>query len=320
MSKNTTNYARPSDWRWLRDVRELQERMPKGTEFKQAANALESIMGKPLNSIYRAAQRARVEYRNAGGESYQLDEYTYTGVIKPGNKLPVFDGYFDVHVDGLAVIGDVHLPTTDMELAERMLEDCHKHNIRNLAIIGDLVNFDVLGRYPHLVPPHSLDAELSAAQEFLDHLTMAFDNVWLTMGNHEHRMLKEWPQLPFTRMAELFSTGGLVEVSPYGHMVATVQGVPWRLTHQRNYSRLPLRVARDLAVKYQMNTITHHEHHLAKGTDTYGRYVVINNGGLHDSSKMAYTRLVDSTSPAMVRGYTLLVDGQSTVKGPLLGW
>jgi len=68
-------------------------------------------------------------------------------------------------------------------------------------------------------------------------------------------------------------------------------------------------VADQLAQKYQMHIIQHHEHHCAMGWDRYGRYVVVNNGGLFRPDVMAYAVMDDSKSPAMKRGFTLLRGG-----------
>jgi len=101
------------------------------------------------------------------------------------------------------------------------------------------------------------------------------------------------------------------------------EGVPdWRVTHSRNYSVNQLTVADQLALKHQQNVISHHEHHLAKGWDRFGRYVIVNNGGLYDQSKLAYATLDDSKGAAMVPGFTALKDDVPIVFGkfPFTDW
>ena len=90
----------------------------------------------------------------------------------------------------------------------------------------------------------------------------------------------------------------------------------WRATHQLNYSRLKGRVGDDLAQKFQCNIITHHQHHTGKIMDRYGRYVIIDNGGLHASEMMAYVGLRDSTIPVMTKGFTVIQGGVGELVTP----
>jgi len=160
--------------------------------------------------------------------------------------------------------------------------------------------------------------EMDAARQFLDEYLTVFDRIWITIGNHERRVSRR------TRLAispalllKMMAHSPRVEISNWGHcVVENDRGYPWRVTHARNYSINQLTVADQLALKYQQNIIQHHEHHLAKGFDRYGRYVVINGGGLFNPAEMAYAVLDDSKSAAMVQGFTVLRNGVGEIYGP----
>jgi hypothetical protein len=68
-------------------------------------------------------------------------------------------------------------------------------------------------------------------------------------------------------------------------------------------------VAEKLALKHQVNVITHHEHHCGMGFDRYGHYVIVNNGCLADVNKMPYTALADAPKANMMKAFCLLRNG-----------
>ena len=153
--------------------------------------------------------------------------------------------------------------------------------------------------------------------------TRAFDRVVLLMGNHERR-LEKFAEGSYDA-EDVFSElkgSGKVETTNFGWCTIKTKKGMWRITHQRNYSVNQLIVADQLANKYQMNIIAHHEHHLAKGWNRYKQYVIINNGGLFDVKKMAYVNMDDSKSAGMTKGFTMLKNGSPYLFGeePFTDW
>ena len=243
--------------------------------------------------------------------------YSFKGHDETPHMIPVFDG--EPHVSGdWMIVGDVHLPTTDYELAARMLKTARTIGIRQLAIIGDLMNMDAYSRFDNIIPPPPFQAEISAAVQLVGEWGDWFEDILMVLGNHEHRLLRHnVGRLNADWMGHILEAArGVLRLSPYSQMVITSGGETWRATHQANYSRIPGRVGSLLAQKYQCNMITFHQHHVAKLRDTFNRYTVIDGGGLFDDNKMAYVKLTDNTSPVMARGFTVLINGTAHLITP----
>lgn len=221
------------------------------------------------------------------------------------------------------VVGDVHVPCTDYDFAALMPLVAKKHRVKNLLVVGDLYSMDAFSSYPKRIDHATWHQEKQAAIQLMKEWTRAFDRVVLLMGNHERR-LEKLAEGAFDD-SDIFSDllgSGKVETSDFGWCTIETRSGTWRATHQRNYSKLQLRVASEMAWKYHMHIIAHHEHHFAMGWDRFKNYVVVNNGGLFDVSKFAYVNMDDSTSAGMAKGFTMLKDGCPHLFGeePFTDW
>ncbi|GIV82580.1 MAG: hypothetical protein KatS3mg051_1934 [Anaerolineae bacterium] len=267
----------------------------------------------------------RWQHENGVGQHavpFGVSTYTYTALNDNGEtlRLPVFDGEPKLEGDWV-VCGDVHLPTTDYELAETMLRVARDLGLKRLLIAGDLINADAFSLYEHVVPPVSFEDEVRVAVRVVSAWCDWFDDILLLMGNHELRVIRRSNgNINATMLGHILNAGhGKLRVSPYSHAIITSGGQVWRVTHQRNYSRITGRLADQLAQKYQCNIISLHQHHVAVQRDTWNRYTVIDGGGLHDDHKMAYVSLVDNNMPTMARGFVLLVHGTGHLITPYVG-
>lgn len=264
--------------------------------------------------------KAHPRRHEGGGEQPQglhIDEYTFTDLEVENVKIPRFDG--EPHIYGDCIVtGDFQLPTTDYEMAERVLVVGRALGIKTLLIVGDWVNMDAFSKYDHIVPPIPFATEVQVSVRLMERYARWFDDIWLALGNHEHRLLKLMKgDVSGSMLGRLLSAvGDKLHITPYSHIIIHSGGQTWRATHQVNYSKIKGRVGDELAQKYQMNILTHHQHHAAKLMDRYGRYVIIDNGGLFDADKMAYVKLRDSTSVGMTKGFTVLLRGTGHLLTP----
>ena len=257
----------------------------------------------------------------SGGESLTPSvaaaEYVFTDLEDECPRVPVFTG--EPHVEGDCIVtGDFQLPTSDWALCEQVLQVAKATGIKTLLVVGDWVNMDAFSKYDHVVPPIDFVTETQLSVRLMARYATWFDAIWLALGNHEHRLLKAMKgNLSGSMLGRLLSTvGPKLRITPYSHIVIHSGGQTWRATHQVNYSKIKGRVGDELAQKFQSHIITHHQHHAAKLLDRFGRYVIIDNGGLFDSDKMAYVKLRDSTSVAMTKGFTVIIDGTGHLLTP----
>ena len=225
-----------------------------------------------------------------------------------------FTHHLRLNLSDVVIVGDVHVPTTDPDLIERVLAVGKKTGIEHLIIAGDLVNFDSLSQFDHIVPPTSFDTEIATAKAVLEYWAQHY-SITLMMGNHEERLLKRYSEI--IRFADLYRI--LTDTpkidkerftfSPYRHLELTANSGLFRVTHPRNYSRIAGRIADQLSAKYHCNIISAHEHHLSLAMSTDNRYVCCNLGGLYDYTNMAYVMLADSTSATMSAGFVVMQNG-----------
>ena len=219
------------------------------------------------------------------------------------------------------ITGDLQLPYMDYSLAAKLLSvgksmrDRHVYE-PHLIIAGDMFNMDVFSKYPALhqnIP--SFKTEMESGKMFLADAKKVFgnDNIHILMGNHERRL--------FFRLLGHFSAEDIKNLLNakgtkfYDHswIVLNSGGKQWRLTHQANYSIVNQTVGVKLAHKFKMNIMTHHQHRMSKGYDTSGEYVVVDNGCLANPVLLDYSNIVDSTSPAMNRGFAMIREGACTM-------
>lgn len=242
----------------------------------------------------------------------QADSYQPTWTDVTTADIPRYDGTPVLNGPTL-VLSDIHFPTTRYNLLDLALLFGEKHmppGRRQVLLLGDLVNFDAFSHHPHIAPPARLGTELDLADAFFSRLLLSFDRILYVQGNHEDRLHKYMSGAlyghRFTRVLTGQSDNPQLQVSPETRARVTAGGQTWHCTHQRNYSKLAGRVAREMALKEQANIIAAHQHHVSVGRDPYNRYSVIDCGGLFDQRRMLYAARTDSTSTTMANGFVFI--------------
>lgn len=229
-------------------------------------------------------------------------------------------------VDGdWIIVGDVHVPTTNYEFAMLTLVVAKKYGIRNLWIAGDMYNMDAYSRYEKELPDAEYEAEIRAARHLFEVWQSWFTRIVVTSGNHEARVYKR-TNGDYRLRTLVFNTLGKIDdsltISDLGWGLIETRHGTWRVTHPKSYRKSPLSTINDIAMNKGQHVIGWHEHHLSKGLSQNGEYVIINGGGLFDSSNMAYVRLFDGTSREMCNGFVMLKNGVAHVLGqePFTDW
>ncbi|RMD64499.1 hypothetical protein D6833_04345, partial [Candidatus Parcubacteria bacterium] len=171
------------------------------------------------------------------------------------------------------IVGDVHVPATDYDFAGLVtLVALHEmeEGQRNLLVAGDMLNADSFSRYEQFVTPPTFSQELKAARALISEWLEVFDRVVFLIGNHERRFIKKLEgALETTDFYAMLTGNPKATFSAFGWCVIDTPTGRWRVTHPRNYSVNQLRVASDLAIKFQQHIIAHHEHHFGIGWDKY---------------------------------------------------
>lgn len=225
-----------------------------------------------------------------------------------------------------AVTADWHIPLTDFGLVNTFLEHAVDIGATNwLLIAGDFWNQDFFSHFDFKQKEAGFDAEIFAGSEVIRRVLDVFEDVVITYGNHDGRMVKtiryatdfvttmEWlfhDLEPEEKRKLHFSNLDYAEVwTPRG---------PYRVCHPRAYSSVPLTQARRMASKHLCHVITGHSHHTALGHDVSGKFTCAEIGGFFDANKTMY--LQRSTAfPVWQNGYGFIDgDGYLIVEGE--GW
>lgn len=211
------------------------------------------------------------------------------------------------------IVSDVHLPCVDWSFSQMVGRLAEKTGIRRLIIAGDFFDMSTFSRYEATVPPVTWAQERDAARVMLMDWLEVFQEIYTLAGNHERRLTK-WAHgnLEENDIYGMVNSNPKITNSKFGYCTVSSSGIPWRITHPKNYGRNQLTVLSDIANKYQTNVIGAHEHHAAIGWDVYKRWVIVNAGMLADPSKFAYVSLDDNRMANMVKGFVMLRNGVAT--------
>lgn len=300
------------------EVKELRELRRAGHTSEQIGICLGRSNDAVKSKSRKLVRNKQIAPISGKGKSY------YNTMRAPEIDLPIYTDTPTIIGDCI-IVGDVQIPTTFWELAYMVdqVADLHLSKPRTLIIAGDFINADALSTYPHTVAPISLAEEFNIATDMLSAWSGTFDRIILLMGNHEMRIFKRlYGSIGVNEIRALFATGleDVVEVYNVGQIIVKQNNINWRITHQSAYSKIKGRVANILAQKYQMNIISHHEHHLLQSRDDFDNYTIINNGGLHDYEKIAYVSQFDNTRTAMNNGFIMLRNGYPYMFTPYESW
>ena len=258
-----------------------------------------------------------------GGRIYRYEQ-TLKGA--PPEKPDLFNIQLGAPMeldDDWIVINDVQCPSVDEDMARLVVPVAQSRGIRNLIINGDFINADWLSGYPVLVPHPTAEQEIKAAAWLLEDWLRYFDRIVIHAGNHEDRFLKiHVGNLDLGQLIKLMTDNQKVKWSNFDHCWINSLSGRWIIAHGRHYSVNQLVVAEQYANKFQSHVILGHQHHLAYGWDRWKHWMLVDNGGLFDQSKMAYVTMRASKMPNMKSGFTALVDGVPTLYGhwPVTNW
>lgn len=187
-----------------------------------------------------------------------------------------------------ALTADWHSPITSMKWLTRLLKVSHKLKIRDVAIVGDLMDNHHLSKYLSKDHSYSWDDELDLTLQLITRLLEEFDDVWWCYGNHEDRVPAAMKGCdPLTTMVKHIASTlpGKMHMS---HQAAMYLGEDWLLVHPKMFSRDGAKTAVDIAAIQHKNVATGHGHHFGMKMDISGKYVGLDLGGLFEADKTSY--------------------------------
>lgn len=229
-----------------------------------------------------------------------------TGGTRKYNSPPV------LKTDNVVVMADVHVPYHDVEWCSQVVHIARSLGITDCIIAGDLFDFTALSSFAKFITvsgdDDDLTEEIESAADFVNVLLGNFDRVVYTLGNHEKRLSHSTGVRVRTELIRAVLGQRLqkrLEIAPYYYSIVKSSVGKWRITHPKNSSVIPLRVAARMADKYQMHIIAGHGHDWGCTTSVSGYYAAA-CGCCADVDKLDYVQLEDNLRPVMQMGAWIL--------------
>ena len=280
-------------------------------ELEATRNHIAGIHRDLKRGALRATQQKRIDAK-------YIPTYIW-GVEKDNGGLPLFIGHPEIDGDAV-IVSDVHAPFTDYNFAEKPNEVGEHYGVKTLIIAGDLLDSGTQNKFRKKVRPPTFSTDLEMGRRLLEYWADWFDTIWFEPGNHDDWFLEnEDGDIDINDMYHLLrgdSLRGKFIVTPYDRITLNSSGELWTIPHQAENSVNSLTVGEKLAWKYQTNMIVPHQHNHADGYDRYGRYIIVDIGGLHDENKMAYMTLKTSTRPKFDKSFAVVKDGGYAIITP----
>ena len=230
----------------------------------------------------------------------------------------------------LAFITDVHAGAHDPDVIEFIAETVERRGIDAVVWGGDILDNAYIGH------KGTLDSYASTHEEVVFGCAQVIQRIVRTgvvrhyfhQGNHDDKPFRgtqgEWtfvdfledkvfPQVDF-RGCKIKATNRYYLTmrprKPKGWPWKGPDNFPWRFTHQKEYSRIPLRTASRLASKLWMNVACAHQHHLGWTLHESGLVYVADSGCSQMHGAAAYKHMRDSTHPEHINGFLTIEQGQ----------
>jgi predicted phosphodiesterase len=227
-------------------------------------------------------------------------------------ELKVYNDFWRLSGDYI-IISDVHCPYFHGDAFNKLIAMTQKFKIKNIIIAGDFFNQDAFSHYQN-AHDISFNEELQIATDLLDKLCQTFSNIYILTGNHDLRILKAlshklnyhdfWKMVTGKLDKQIF-----VSEYPYLRLLDRKGEEKMHVTHPRNFSTLPTRVARNLNHKYQMGVAVAHGHAMGVSYSPSGRDVLIDTGFMGDPTKVEYVCLNDTTHSRWTVGFSVWYNG-----------
>lgn len=215
--------------------------------------------------------------------------------------------------ESVAIIGDLHANYIDPRIVKSFVRYAEENKCKVVVIAGDFLNADAFSTHPPLGPQQTFADEVEQARKLLEIFGECFDKIYWIRGNHDHRVsVATFGQLNMTELADLVCGPSPVRrkitVTPYSRLWVRCSSGLWLIAHQREYSKIKLRVASALSAKYNCHVICAHQHHCAVGLSENAKFVVAD---LPCACRYAYYKSLDTSSrPDWCLGFGALIRGK----------
>ncbi len=243
----------------------------------------------------------------------------------PSNARRYSDHWsLDSRITGGITIGtDYHAPAHSSLWCNRQLAVARKYGLKTLIIAGDGLDMNAFSSWG-ADPEESWSAEMDEAAAWLWTIYHSYERIYWLRGNHEDRLARrtDW-QLTAARFidavlahhARTLGTGldfdpERLQFSNYPWLEIDEK---WLVVHPSSYSRIPGRIANQLALIRRRHVIAAHSHRANWGWCDDGEHVTIDTGGMFDEDLIRYRAMAMTTHPAWQHGFVAYKGGTAVL-------
>src|SRR3990167_236556 len=279
---------------------------------------------------YNLARATIKDYRTRDGSRKRTaDDYQDVlgkFVPKRWNTAPKFEGDWMIFADG-------HCPFVHWPTLEKMVQTARKLNIKKLLLPGDWFDFEDLSKFDFGGDQFDSVDELQIGRDLLHKLTGWFDEIHLTRGNHEERLIKFLKRIKrmmmqnddlakYTKIVraekeqaadsawheyKAFLTGEKVFI--YNDAWCTING-KFRITHPSVMTNIPPNSEEKLAYKHNMHIVGTHVHNYGVRVCLDGIKLAVRLGCGCDPEKVFYYNKRDTGNYKWVNGFAWIKNGK----------
>jgi len=272
--------------------------------------------------INHAAQRAGLKKSPTGLKRvFQAAHDPTTSVLENMDWIPAFDKFETVYADGAVICSDMQIPYIDVQLLRKMCLVAGKNRLKKLVIAGDFFNMDMFSPFVKYMRSRlnsdSWSMELEVASETLKLLLGTFEEILVTIGNHDRRILTML--MGRVGLAHIFKwvpaaeAEHRIKVSDYEFSHLISGGSKIRVTHpSKHTSKIPGRVAMELTLKHGVSVLCAHMHRQCLTSAANGKWCG-DLGGLFAENRIEYVSLRESTYGFWNPGFFGIEDGFPTM-------
>jgi predicted phosphodiesterase len=225
-------------------------------------------------------------------------------------RSPTNDYNQQINIDcgSAIVIGDSEIPDHDNEIFAMAVETAARLGVDTLIINGDFIDGSVFSKWAKTVDSgQSFSVELVIAKNTVKEFLKYFRSVYIVSGNHDNRLAIATNGQIWLGMF-MDDIPGL-NVSQYSFLNMNTPNGEWLICHPRNYSKIPLSTARDIAASKLKHVLVAHNHHLSVGHDRSGKFWVVDGGCCRDPLKTQYKAMTVTTHPEWIPGFVVIRNG-----------
>ena len=237
----------------------------------------------------------------------------------PASDYKIYDEPLIMQGDAL-VIPDLEAPFHHAEFIQKIVRLSNAWGVRNLILAGDIIHLASLSAWganwiaAKGEKRSDYSEEVYSAQQVMQALTCAFDEIHYVIGNHDDRYLR--------RMSVAMEAAELLtllkvdrdkwKIAPYYYSFLESAGETYRIEHPKVSG---MNAARTLAAKFHAHILMGHSHRWAVEWDISGNFWAIQMGHCVDERRLMYAAQRSTGAPMHKLGAVIVRDGYPYVLG-----